>query len=243
MKPISIFAVAILALSAATQAAPVDITGAGDFTIKGDYLEGASDGAGVLLLHQCNQDRHMYDSVTPLMQKVGLHTLAIDLRAYGESIGGEYELKKIRSNPDQQASRRFFRDMIRDKWTVDVLAAYEFLRTKMGNNRSIAAIGTSCGGREAVKLAGTRPIPVLALFSSAMQGPMFEAYKRLPSTPTLFITSEEELGNAQPYFDLASHPSNRLIEYKGTGHGKPLLDRDPSLAGSIANWFVVHLNK
>jgi len=243
MKSTFKFVIALFAVTAAAQAGPVDITSSDGFIIKGDYLPGTKDGAGVLLLHQCNQDRHMYDSVAPLMQKRGLNTLAIDLRSYGESTGGEYILKKIRSNPDPEARRKFFRTMVQDKWTADVLVAYDFLRTKIGSDQPIGAIGASCGGREAIKLAGTRPVSVLALFSSAMRGPMFDGYKALPGKPTLFITSEDERDNVQPYFDLATHPSNRLVEYAGVGHGKPLLDRDPSLAGSISNWFFVHLNK
>lgn len=42
--------------------------------------------------------------------------------------------------------------MVRETWGGDVLAAYDYLRARMGTGRPIGVIGASCGGAQAVQL-------------------------------------------------------------------------------------------
>jgi len=243
MKQAISIAIVLLGFTSGAWAEPVDIRGEDSFILKGDYHAGTADGAGVLMLHQCNRDRQMYAPIAEKLKMMGIHTLAIDFRAFGESQAGDYTAAKIEAIKSEDERRSFFRTMVRDIWRGDVTAAYDYLRAKVKDGKPIGVIGASCGGAQAVRLASERDVKTLSLFSSATSPRTMEVYQALPATPTLFITSEEELPGIQPYFDLASHPSNRLIEYKGEGHGEPLMVRDPSLAGAIANWFEAQLRE
>jgi len=42
---------------------------------------------------------------------------------------------------------------------------------------------------------------------------------------------------------MANHPGNLLFAYNGERNGESLLERDPFLAGTIANGFDVQLKK
>lgn len=243
MKRFTTLVILLMTFSFPVHAEIVDISGTNQFAIKGDYLAGGKSGAGVLLLHQCNRDRQMYAPVTAQMQEKGLHTLTIDFRTYGGSQSGEYTEANLEAIEVEQDRREFWRTMVRETWGGDVLAAYDFLRARMGTDRPIGVIGASCGGAQAVQLASKRAVATLSLFSSATGGSTSETYQALPPTPTLFITSEAERPRIQPFFDMATHPGNLLLEYKGEGHGEPLMERDPSLAGTIANWFDVQLKR
>ncbi len=227
--------------TAGAHAAPVIIRGAADFPLAGDYLEGAEGGAGVLLLHQCNRDRKMYGPVAADLQADGIHTLAIDFRLFGDSQTGDYTMAKLEAMESQEEQMAFWRETARNLWGKDVKAAYDYLRSQIGEGRPIGVIGASCGGAQAVRLASEREVSVLSLFSNATSPRTLEVFEKLPPMPTLFITSEAELPQIRPYFDKASHAANRLIEYKGDGHGEPLLQQDASLSGTIAHWFSTHL--
>jgi len=234
------FSAALLTSSTVASAAPVSIKGAKDFPIAGDYLEGTEGGAGVLFLHQCNRDRHMYAPVAKLLQEKGIHTLAIDFRLFGDSQAGDYTRARLEAMESRDEQMAFWRTVARDLWGEDVKAAYDYLRGQVGEG-PIGVIGASCGGAQAVRLASERDVSVLSLFSAATSPRTMEVYEGLPAMPTLFITSEAELPQIRPYFDKASHTANRLIEYKGDGHGEPLMTQDTSLAGTIALWFSTHL--
>lgn len=235
------FSAALLTSITGASAAPVSIKGAEDFPIAGDYQAGAEGSPGVLFLHQCNRDRHMYAPVATLLEKEGIHTLAIDFRLFGDSQAGDYTRARLEAMESREEQMTFWRTMARELWGDDVKAAYDYLRGKVGD-APIGVIGASCGGAQAIRLASERDVAVLSLFSAATSPRTMEVYETLPSMPTLFITSEAELPQIRPYFDKASHSANRLIEYKGDGHGEPLMTQDASLAGTIALWFSAHLD-
>src|SRR5579863_7969147 len=61
---------------------------ASDGTIlKASYFAAAKPGPGVLLLHQVNRTRKSWDDVATQLAAIGINTLTLDLRGYGESRG------------------------------------------------------------------------------------------------------------------------------------------------------------
>ncbi len=241
MQRLALITGILLSLTTTLKGAPVEINAPDGFVLKGDYLVGAPGQGGVLLLHQCNLDRRMYDPITAILQKDGIHTLAVDFRLYGESQSDEYSIRNY-DGLSRREALPLRRKVMDEKWDGDVLAAYDYLRARVGEGRPIGVIGASCGGFQAVQVASERPVATLALFSFGVTEEMAATYGALPATPTLFISAEPEASFAQRLFDMETHPGNRFIQYKGKGHGEPLMNRDPSLAGAIANWFSAHLN-
>lgn len=74
--------------SAEVQKKDVDITTSDGVTLKATYFSPGRSGPAMLLLHQCNMDRHAWDTLAADLAGVGIHVVAVDYRGYGES-GGE----------------------------------------------------------------------------------------------------------------------------------------------------------
>src|SRR5215469_8786136 len=81
----------LVALSGAAKepAAPrvVDLTAADGTKLKVSYFAAAKPGPGVLLLHQCNRQRRIWDGLALQLQAAGINVLTLDLRGFGESGG------------------------------------------------------------------------------------------------------------------------------------------------------------
>src|SRR5713226_1933093 len=124
MKRLAITLVAALALaavgaSANTQRKDVDIKAPDSANLKGTYFSPGHAGPAILLLHQCNMDRHAWDGLANDLAASGFHVLAIDYRGYGES-GGHF------ANPEER------RQIVQGKWPSDVDAAYAYLTEQKG---------------------------------------------------------------------------------------------------------------
>src|SRR5262249_1737022 len=70
------------------QAAKVaDLTAADGIKLKVSYFAADKPGPGVLLLHQCNRQRRIWDGLALQLQAAGISVLTLDLRGFGESGG------------------------------------------------------------------------------------------------------------------------------------------------------------
>src|SRR5512138_3759335 len=81
----SLLAVLLFALPSFSQRT-VDLTSADGTKLKATYFA-AKPGPGVLLLHQCNGQRKMWDELARQMSSAGINVLTLDLRNFGESEG------------------------------------------------------------------------------------------------------------------------------------------------------------
>src|ERR1700682_1514096 len=75
-------------LFADVQKKDVDIKAPDGVNLRGTYFSPGRPGPAMLLLHQCNMDRHAWDGLATDLSDAGFHVLVIDFRGYGES-GGE----------------------------------------------------------------------------------------------------------------------------------------------------------
>src|SRR5579864_1443512 len=76
-----------LTLVADTQKKDVDIKAPDGTSLKGSYFSPGRPGPAILLLHQCNMDRHAWDGLAKDLVDAGFHVLTFDFRGYGESGG------------------------------------------------------------------------------------------------------------------------------------------------------------
>src|ERR1700687_5350487 len=81
----------ILAAACAAQQAPaprvVNLTAADGTKLKGTFFSAGKAGPGVLLLHQCNQQRKGWDGLATQLAAAGISVMTLDYRGYGESEG------------------------------------------------------------------------------------------------------------------------------------------------------------
>ena len=63
----------------------VDLTAADGTKLKATYFAAGKPGPGVLLLHQCNRQRKVWDELAQQLATAGINVLTFDLRGFGES--------------------------------------------------------------------------------------------------------------------------------------------------------------
>src|SRR5687768_83221 len=62
-----------------------DIPARDGVILKGSYHSPGAPGPAVLLIHQCNMDRHAWDALIPDLVGAGFHVLTFDQRGYGDT--------------------------------------------------------------------------------------------------------------------------------------------------------------
>jgi len=132
-----------LAYSQAPSRKDVDIVSADGTKLRATYYPASRPGPAVLLLHMCNTTRKSWEQVPALLTAEGINVLTIDNRGFGESGGPRYE-----NSPAAQ------REQIQKNWPADFDAAYEYLSSRPGVDKSrIGVGGGSCGVNNAVGVA------------------------------------------------------------------------------------------
>src|SRR5512146_1172693 len=135
LLPILLFVFPFIALAAAPSQRTVDLTSSDGTKLKATYFPATKPGPGVLLLHQCNQDRKIWGDLPAQLATSGIHVLTFDLRNFGESEGKPY----LELTPqERQAAVR--------NWPTDIDAAYAYLSSQPGVKRDVIGLaGASCG--------------------------------------------------------------------------------------------------
>jgi dienelactone hydrolase len=241
---VKILSAALFTLTASSQASDLTLKTDQGFALKASFYQSnqASDRA-VLLLHQCNYNRTMYNDIGQQLSDKGVHALSLDFRGFGESINDEFSVNKIQALPKKERSAAW--QKMSKYWPSDVQLAYDHLKGKMSDKGIVGVVGASCGGSQAITLAENNPVNVIGFFSSGQRDENITRYKNiLADKPTLIIASEKDTGtyeSAKKLFTAATNKSSKFIAYKGSAHGYPLLDSDTQLASYMVNWLDSHL--
>jgi dienelactone hydrolase len=243
---IKIISAALLTLTASSQANDLTLITDQGFELKASYYQSnQTNDRAVLLLHQCNYNRTMYNDIGQQLADKGIHALSLDFRGYGESAKGEFtpETFEALSKEEQGAAWQ----KLVAYWPSDVQLAYNYLKNNMSDKGIVGVVGASCGGYQAITLAEKNPISVMGFFSSGQSEDNIARYtKTLANKPTLIIASEKDTGtyeSAQKLFSASTSMGSKFIAYKGTAHGYPLLDSDTELASYMVSWLDSHLVK
>ena len=192
LRLFAVCAAAALAIGCASGAPPaprvVDITGADGMKLKGTVFAAPAGGPAVLLLHQCDEQRKVWDSLGTRLAAAGITAMSVDYRGYGESGGTPYDKLPNAELAEQQAT----------VWPIDIDSAFAFLSRQPGvKMERVGAAGGSCGVNNAVQLARRHDnVKALALLAGPtdrdgrlfLEGPnappVFAAARRTTSTRT-----------------------------------------------------------
>jgi len=238
MKRLTIVA-AVLAIAAGLQAEvqkkDVDIKASDGLNLKGTYFSPGRPGPAMLLLHQCNMDRHAWDGLANDLSAAGFHVLAIDYRGYGESGGERYTDAAQRSAAMKQ------------KWPGDVDAAYDFLIKQKGVDGSrVATGGASCGVGQSSELAlRHHEIKALMLLSGGASEAAKTYLASAPGVPVLGAASEGDTSAAKGIkeaVEASKNPQSTLKIYSGTEHGVPMFAKNMDLEPMIVAWLKAQLS-
>jgi pimeloyl-ACP methyl ester carboxylesterase len=212
-----------LPVTAGSEKTDVDIQTADGSTLKGSYYAPGKPGPAMLLLHQCNLDRHAWDGLAQDLADAGFHVLTIDFRGFGQSAGGS-----------------------RDKWPGDVDVAYAYLTALPGVDKSrVAAGGASCGVTQASNLA-VRHHEIKALM--LLSGSASDAWKQyIAATPSVAVFGVASVGDANANKGIheavagSTNPQSRGLHLDGTEHGVPMFAKHPELEPMIVQWLKAQL--
>jgi dienelactone hydrolase len=244
LKPALIALVALtptVALADAPAPRVVDLSAPDGAMLKATYYAAAAPGPAVLLLHMCNTDRQSWDPLGRQLSAAGIHALALDYRGYGESAGARFtEL------PPQERQK-----LVNEKWAGDIDAAYTFLVSQDGVDKTrVGAGGGSCGVTHAVNVARRHPeVRSLVLLA----GPTDPGGRRfLLQNPWLPVftsaAADDQFGadlvtQMRWLSELSGNPRNTFVGFKDGKHGTEIFGPHPELPKQIVAWYVDTLVK
>ena len=229
------FASALL-LSAATLGAQVEMRYANlaapdGLKLKASWYSAGKPGPGVLLLHQCNRDRTVWNDLAMQIAASGIHVLTFDLRGYGESQGECFQAL----SQEKQAA-------MAEHWPGDIDAAFQYLLSQPGVDKTrIGVGGASCGVNNAVQTARRHPEVKTLVLLSGTTSEDGRAFLQASGTLPVFVSASADDDDALPYMhwlvSFLHDERTMLIACKAAGHGADMFKVEKGLPPMILDFF------
>jgi dienelactone hydrolase len=236
MNRLGLVSIVMLLFAAAAHAdeRQVSVTAGDGFALQGNYYSAEKGGPGILLLHQCNADRRIYDQLATMLNVAGYNVLTIDWRGFGGSRAGVFT--------DFRAQRQKIQDLM----PGDVDAALKFLSAQPTViNRALGVVGGSCGVNQAVQASRRHPeIRTLVLLSGGTDAQGEAHIKRSTTLPIFGAASEEDTDAAaaiKEIVGLSAHRDSRVEMFKDAGHAASMFAKQQDLEADIVIWFRANL--
>jgi len=219
----------------------VDLKASDGTILKASFFAAANPGPGVLLLHQCNRQRKVWDDLAAQLSSAGINVLTLDLRGFGESGGIAHDKLTPRQAAQVQA----------EDWPGDIDTAFESLITQPGVKRDVIGVGgASCGVDNSIETARRHPgeVKSLVLLSGNTPLPGRRFLRQASQLPILFAVADDDefppTAQVVPWlFSISSNPGKKFVRYATGGHGADMFKVHPELRGVITDWFVTTLIK
>jgi dienelactone hydrolase len=231
-----------MAVSCAAQQPPlprvVDLAAADGTKLKATFFSAGKAGPGVLLLHQCNQQRKGWDGLATQLAAAGISVLTLDYRGYGESEG-----TAPKDLPPAEGAK-----VLNEKWPGDVDVAYGYLISQPGvNAHVVGAGGASCGVNQAIHLAIRHPeVKSLVLLSGNADRDGRAFLSASGKMPVLLSAADDDGGAVELMewlYSLSTNPGSKFVEYPNGGHGVEIFAAHKELPALIVDWYVQTLVK
>lgn len=216
-----------------------DLKAADGVNLKASYFAGSNPGPGILLLHQCDHDRKIWDGLAEELAGAGFHVLTFDLRGFGESGGEPHNGKTGPIEPPQEMQ----------KWPGDIDVALKYLESQPGVKPGLVGVGGgSCGVDNAIK-AGMRHPEVKSLVLLAgptdLKGRQFLRESKLP---VFFAVAEDDqyhimVPMTEFLYTISGSPGKKFERFKTGHHAAEIFSVHPELEADITNWFQTTLIK
>lgn len=189
--------------------------------------ESGSAVPAVILCHQFNSNKAVYDNLAKLLAEKGIASLRLDGRGHGESTN----------------KGRVTRDLLRTSWP-DVVAAHKYLKGLKGIKADrIGTVSASYSG-ESVARAG-REYEYAQAYVVLSSGTMSkESIADLKNSAGVwwFVAAKDDprsAANMQAADTAAKYSS--FTNFEKGGHGTNLFRSQPDLEAKIADWFAEKL--
>ncbi|HMC29960.1 MAG TPA: alpha/beta fold hydrolase [Candidatus Angelobacter sp.] len=226
--------------SPAQQAIParvVDLKAPDSANLKATFFAAARPGPGVMLLHQCNRQRKVWDDLARQLAAAGISVLTLDLRGFGESDGVPMD----KATPQQAQAQA-------QKWPGDIDVAFEYLTSRVKRD-DIGVGGASCGVNNSIQTAirHVKEVKSLVLLSgnTDIAGRKFLRQSQLPVLAAVADDDEfpASIETTEWIFSLSSTTGNKFLHYTKGGHGAEIFAVHPELRDAIVDWYTITLIK
>jgi len=189
------------------------------------------DAPAVLLLHDFSRERRDWDALAPEFTAHGFATLAIDLRAHGESTRKNGAALVI--SPRQMSDPNGF--------PRDVEAAGRWLKEKA---KKTGAVGLSLGGNLAILASAQGLVDAIVVVSSnAERLSPLAGGRSTAARGVLFIAAEQapqRAESARALFAAAAEPK-KLLSVSGSAHNLVLFAEHPGTKEAMFAWLAERL--
>jgi tetratricopeptide (TPR) repeat protein len=230
----------------------VDLKASDGTVLKASYFAAAKPGPGVLLFHQSNRTRKSWDDVATQLAAVGINTLTLDLRGFGESGGNSKPYNRLTN-------------------ARDVDTAFQYLVSQPGVKRDVIGVGGAgwLGVIASVDVARQHPADVksLVLLSGETLQDGLQFLRQASQLPGLFVVADDDeypptVGAMEWLYITSSNPGKKFVHYSAAqeapwlwyedssgkipakgGHGTDMFKVHPELPGIIVDWLVTTLIK
>ncbi len=235
----------LLTLSATAQQAPaarvIDLKASDGTILKATYFAAAKSGPGVLLLHQCNRQRKVWDDLAGQLATAGINVLTFDLRGFGESGGSPFDKLTPQEHAQVEA----------EKWPGDMETAFQYLVSQQGVTRDVIGVaGASCGVNNSIQTARRHrgEVKSLVLLSGGTNLAGRQFLRQESQLPELFAVADDDefrpTVEIMPWlFGVSSNPGKKFMHYTSGGHGADMFAVHPELRSVIVDWYVTTLMK
>jgi dienelactone hydrolase len=218
----------------------IDLTASDGTKLKASYFPSAKPGPGVLLLHQCNRQRKVWDDLAQQLSQAGINVLTVDYRNFGESAGEPFD----KLPPDQAAK------VMDEKFPIDVDAAFQYLVSQPGVTRDVIGVGgASCGVNNSIQAARRHPeVKSLVLLSGGTDLNGRKFLRQPKGLPVFFAVADDDefpptVQGVQWLYTVTATPGKQLVHYQTGGHGAEMFKVHPELEKAIVDWYVTTLIK
>ena len=239
----------------------VDLKASDGTLLRASYFAAAKPRPGVLLLHQVNRQRKVWDDLAGQLAAAGINVLTLDMRGHGESGGTPYdrlpaaELHKVWRG-----------------WPGDIETALQYLVSQPGVTRDVIGVGGAglLGVDNSVETARRHSTQVksLVLLSGETFQDGLRFLRQAAQLPELFVVADNDeypptVEAMELLYVTASNPGKKFVHYAAAeeapwiwyepidvgkvpatgGHGTDMFKVHPELPGIIVDWFVTTLIK
>jgi dienelactone hydrolase len=232
-----LFAVACTTPALATERV-VDLTAPDGTKLKATYFDAGKPGPGVLLLHQCNRQRKVWDGLGEQLAAAGINVLALDNRGFGESGGEPHDTLTLEQEGQIETQ----------KWPGDIDTALQYLETQPGVRHEVIGVGgASCGVNNSVQAARRHPeVRSLVLLSGSTDLNGRQFLRSSATLPVFFAVADDDefpptVETIEWLYSLTPNPGKKLVHYATGGHGVEMFPVHPELPGAIVDWYVTTL--
>jgi dienelactone hydrolase len=218
----------------------VNLSAADGTKLEATYFAASKPGPGVLLLHQCNRQRKVWDGLASQLAAAGINVLTLDLRGFGESGGDRYDKLTPQQAGEIQAQM----------WPGDIDVAFQYLVSQPGVSHNVIGVGgASCGVNNSIQTARRHSeVKSLVLLSgnTDLNGRQF--LRNSANLPVFFAVADDDefkptVQVMEWLYSLTPNSGKKFVHYSTGGHGADMFPVHPELPELIVDWYVTTLVK